>query len=383
MPPVYLLIKPVSGQCNLRCRYCFYHDVLQKRGGELPPLQREQRMHPETLEQVVAKGMSYAQGEITFAFQGGEPTLAGLDFYRRLIELEQRYNTRRLLVHNTIQTNGMVIDREWAQFFAKNGFLVGLSLDGNKEANDRYRLDGGGKGSYHRILQAAQLFDRYEVAYNILTVVTGQTARSIRRIYSFYQRSGFRYLQFIPCLDPLGEMRGQEDYSLTPRSYGDFLNALFDLWYPDMAAYLTGRGPRVSIRYFDNLLLMLLGNPPESCGMVGICSRQNVVEADGSVYPCDFYVLDRLRLGNLVTDSMEQIEERREALGFVAASRAIPQRCAGCRWYPLCRGGCRRDRDEGDRLGDNYFCESFQMFFPHAIQRLEELASRAQRVERR
>ncbi len=125
---------------------------------------------------------------------------------------------------------------------------------------------------------------------------------------------------------------------------------------PDMAAYLTGRGPRVSIRYFDNLLLMLLGNPPESCGMVGICSRQNVVEADGSVYPCDFYVLDRLRLGNLVTDSMEQIEERREALGFVAASRAIPQRCAGCRWYPpSVGGGCRRDRDEGDRLGDNYF----------------------------
>lgn len=379
MPPVHLLIKPVSGQCNLRCRYCFYHDVMQKRGGGEPPIQREQRMNLDTLEQVVARGMAYAQGAITFAFQGGEPTLAGLEFYRRLMELERRYNNRRLSVYNAIQTNGMVIDREWAQFFSENHFLVGLSLDGNKEINDRYRQDGSGRGSYNRILQAAQLFDRYGVEYNILTVVTGRTVRAVHRIYSFYRRSGFRYLQFIPCLDPLGERRGEEDYSLTPQGYGEFLISLFDLWYPDMTAYLTGKGPRISIRYFDNLLLMLLGNPPESCGMAGICSRQNVVEADGSVYPCDFYVLDRLRLGSLVTDSMEQIEQHREKLGFIAASREIPQRCRSCRWYPLCRGGCRRDRDEGDRLGDNYFCEGYQRFFSHSITRLEELANLVQR----
>ena len=378
MPPVHLLIKPVSGQCNLRCRYCFYHDVLQKRGGDAAPVQREQRMRLDTLEQVVAKGMAYAQGEITFAFQGGEPTLAGLDFYRRLMELESRYNTRRLSVHNAIQTNGMVIDREWAQFFAQNHFLVGLSLDGNKEVNDAYRLDGAGKGSYSKILQSAQLLERYGVALNILTVVTSQTVRAIHRIYSFYRRNGFHYLQFIPCLDPLGEERGQREYSLTPQDYGRFLNSLFDLWYPDMVAYLTGRGPRISIRYFDNLLLMLLGNPPESCGMAGICSRQNVVEADGSVYPCDFYVLDRLCLGNLVTDSMEQIERARDTLGFITASKVAAQCCRNCRWYPLCRGGCRRDRDEGDRLGDNYFCESYQMFFSHTIQRFEQLAGLVQ-----
>lgn len=366
MKYVHLLIKPSSGICNLNCRYCFYHDITEK---------REQRsygfMEDDTLEEVIKKGISYAEKECTIAFQGGEPTLIGLEFFQKAISLQKKYNTKKILIHNAIQTNGLGLDETWADFLHDNHFLAGISLDGIKDTHDYNRLDPKGRGTFSRIMQTIQLFESHYVEYNILTVVNRQTAKKANRIYNFYKKNKLQYLQFIPCLDPLWEEAGKQDYSLTPKDYGTFLNTLFDLWYRDVK-----NGHPVSIRQFDNYITMMLGYPPETCGMNGMCGYQHVVEADGSVYPCDFYVLDQYRLGNLREVSFETINQKRKELHFIEDSMAVDIKCKSCRYFSLCRGGCRRHRPvlEDGTLGLNYFCESYEMFFAYAGNRIGELA---------
>lgn len=367
MQHVHLLIKPSSGMCNLNCRYCFYHDIVEK---------REQRsygfMEEATLEAVIQKGIAAAQKECTIAFQGGEPTLIGLDFYEKAVALQKKHNPRGIRISNSIQTNGVGLDDRWARFFRENQFLVGISLDGYGEVHDCNRVDAGGQGTFRRVMDALDVLKRNRVEFNVLTVVTRQNAKKINRIYEFYKKQNLAYLQFIPCLDPIFEEPGKMGYSLTPKEYGMFLNRLFDLWYQDVK-----KGTPVSIRQFENYVEMLLGYPPEACGMSGVCGLQHVVEADGSVYPCDFYVLDQYRLGNLTTDTLEQINENRMAMGYIEESRKVDPKCKTCPYFSLCRGGCRRNRlvlpDGG--LGRNYFCESYEMFFQYAGPRLRELAN--------
>ena len=365
-PPLHLLIKPASGNCNLRCKYCFYADITEKR--ETPSFGM---MTEQTLEVIVQKALASGAPEVTFAFQGGEPTLSGLPFYRKLMEFERKYNTRKTVIHNAIQTNGMRMDEQWAAFFAENKFLVGLSVDGTEAVNDLHRVDAKGEGTHKRLMQVIRLFKAHKVEFNLLTVVTAKVAKEIKSIYAFYRRNDLPYQQYIPCLDPIGEARGGHAYSLTPALYERFLKDLFDLWFDDVT-----HGRFIYNRYFENLVGMLLGQPPEACGMMGFCSRQNVVEADGGVYPCDFYVLDEYKIGNLLTDSFEEIERNREKLGFIELSRPMAQPCGACKWRPLCRGGCRRDREPmvNGQLSLNYFCPAYKGFFEYAYPRLEHLA---------
>lgn len=367
MDHVHVLLKPASGLCNLNCRYCFYHDIMEKREQDSYGLMSE-----ATLERVIRAALEYADHECTIAFQGGEPTLAGLDFYRRAVALEKQYGRPSLTIHNAIQTNACGLDAQWADFFREHDFLVGISLDGTGETHDCNRRDQQGQGTFARVMEAIELCRDRGVAYNILTVVNRQTAGKARAIYQFYRRCGFDYLQFIPCLDPLGEAPGRSPYSLTPKAYGQFLNTLFDLWYADVQ-----NGRAVSIQQFENYVQMLLGYPPASCGMGGVCGYQHVVEADGSVYPCDFYVLDKYCLGNLNTCDLAAVNRQRQALGFVEQSRQVDPACRRCPWYGLCRGGCRRHRvvKRDGSLGLNYFCESYRMFFTHAAGRLQKLAA--------
>ena len=203
----------------------------------------------------------------------------------------------------------------------------------------------------------------------VLTVVTADTAKNYRKAYNFFVRSGLDYQQYIPCLDPLDEPRGQQPWSLTPERFEQYLKASFDCWYQDAM-----RGRKRYHRYFDNLLLMLNGQPPEACGMLGTCGMQYVVEADGSVYPCDFYMLDQYKLGNLNTDTLAQIDARRKEIGFIEQSCAVDEKCKICKWYQLCRGGCRRDRDYyQDGIGRNYYCAAYERFFEYAWPKLGEV----------
>lgn len=362
MPPVYMLIKPASSLCNMRCRYCFYADVSKRRTQPSYGI-----MSAETADVLVRQALEYAQGQCTFAFQGGEPTLASLDFFRNFVGLVERYNTRRVPVHFAIQTNGLMIDAEWASFLAKHRFLAGLSLDGNAQIHNDLRPDARGKGTYSRALHAAEILRKHGCEYNILCVVTQPVARHAASVYNGLKRH--QYLQFIPCIDDFDGP--PSPLSLTPLLLGQFLKVTFDLYYNDA---MSGR--YVSVRTFDNYVRMCLGHPPESCAMNGACTCSLIVEGNGSVYPCDFYVLDRWRLGNLHEDTIAKMLAGPRAAAFVEDSQHADPACAQCQWYALCRGGCRRDRELPGQagLGPNKFCEAYRTFFAHAYDRLIEMA---------
>ena len=365
MPALSVLIKPASSSCNMRCAYCFYSDV-----AHLREVADYGMMSVETLDILMQKAFAYAEGEAFFGFQGGEPTLAGLDFFRAVVALEQKWNQKGIRVHNAIQTNGLCLNAEWARFLRENRFLVGLSLDGTQAVHDAYRVDAQGKGTFERVLAAARLLEREGVEFNILSTVNLDVAQQPEKIYYFFKKQKFRYLQFIPCLDEFRHA-GEKPYSLTAEAYGEFLVRLFDLWYVDLRT-----GHPVSIRWFDNLATMLAGYPPESCGMAGCCSCYFMVEADGSVYPCDFYVTDEWRLGNIHTHSLEELRECERAKEFVDISRQVAEECRSCPYAYMCRGGCRREREpifEGQNTL-NRLCPAFRRFFAHAGEDLKKVA---------
>lgn len=370
MPPINLLIKPASSACNLACRYCFYADVSAKR-----TVKSYGRMSYDTLETLVQKTLETAEGRATFAFQGGEPTMAGLRFFKRLIEFEEKHNTRGIEIGHAIQTNGVLLDENWAAFFKEHNFLVGLSLDGTRGMHDRNRVDEAGQGTFQSVWDSAKLLEDYGVPFNILTVVTKDIAQNAARVYDFYMSKNLRYMQFIPCLDPLGEGYENDPWSLSAEDYGTFLCELFDCWYRDIT-----RGQFVYIRFFENLIGMLHGIAPEACGMYGVCQRQLVVEADGEIYPCDFYVLDEWKLGNINDKSFAEIEQRRDETGFIEMSIPEADACKSCRYKPLCRGGCRRDREpmleDESGMSLNYFCAAYKRFYAHALPGLERIAAR-------
>ena len=361
MPPLSILVKPASSGCNLRCAYCFYADEASARAVPNYGLMSGKVSHT-----LIEKALEAAEGSVTFLFQGGEPTLAGLDFFRDFVAHTEQTAPPDLTVQYAIQTNGTLLDGEWCRFFRQKGFLVGLSLDGTRACHDRFRKDAAGKGTCDRVLRAARLLEQAGVAYNVLTVVTGYLARHIQSVFAALCSGGFRFQQYIPCLDPLEESRGGQGYSLSPAQYEAFLKTLFDLWFRELE-----QGRYWSVRYFDNLVWMLGGHAPEQCSMRGCCGLQYLVEADGSIYPCDFYGLDQYRLGNILSNSWAELDRAREALGFVETSMRVPEECKSCQWYPLCRNGCRRDRLEtADGLGRNYYCQAYTRFFSYALPRL-------------
>lgn len=352
MPPVHLLIKPASGGCNAHCRYCFYRDEMDhRRVGSFGV------MTAETQRQVLENALKNGEGTCTISYQGGEPTLAGLDFFRRGAALERALKPEGVTLRHAIQTSGLSMTREWAEFFAGEGYLVGLSLDGPRELHEAQR----GEGTFDRVLEAAALLDRAGAEYNILTVVTEASAHRAERLYRFFRKQGFRYLQFIPCLDPF-DGAGEAP---TAESYGAFLCRLFDLWYRDVMA-----GNGVSIRLFDDFVRMMAGLPPTTCGSLGVCTLQTVVEADGSVYPCDFYALDEYRLGSLREQTPEELRRAPAADRFLREGARPSPLCGRCALLPLCRGGCRRYRDSH---GHFRYCRSYQAFFAKTLPRFQQL----------
>lgn len=365
MRELTLLLKPASGLCNARCAYCFYQDVTQNRNQACYGM-----MTVETLEIILRKALRQAEKSCTIIYQGGEPALCGLPFYKKAVELQKQYYRSGVSIRNVFQTNGLAVDNEWAEFFARNHFLVGVSLDGTRKTHDTYRVDSNGQGTFHRVMDAIALLKKYRVDFNILTVVNRETGGNIRRIYEFYQKNGLLYQQYIPCLSPFGEEWNTESYSLSAEIYGGFLNQLFDLWFED---WKQGRQPY--IRFFENLVGRLLGVPMESCDQNGVCGIQYAVEADGTVYPCDFYTLDSYRLGNLVKDEFSDLDNTRENLGFLQQSRDLAESCHRCEYLRFCGGGCRRTRavsEQGELR--SIFCEAYRDFFSRCLPRLRTVA---------
>ncbi|MCI9059417.1 MAG: anaerobic sulfatase maturase [Lachnospiraceae bacterium] len=368
MPPISVLIKPSSGMCNMTCDYCFYCDETQKRTQESYGFMSE-----ATLKNVIRKTMLRAEGTACYTFQGGEPTLRGLDFFEKVLFYQKQYNKKGVQVYNSLQTNGLSMDETWCRFLRENRFLTGISLDGIQKTHDACRHSRKDNApTFDRICKSIALLETHHVEFNILTVVNQTVARNIQEIYAFYKRQKWNYQQYIACLDPLKEPHGQNSYSIPPESYGQFLTELFRLWYKD---WKKNRQPY--IRQFENYIAILLGQFPESCDQRGTCSIQYAVEADGSVYPCDFYMTDEYRLGNFNEHRLDEIDAKRREISFLERSLLLDQSCKLCTYYSLCKGGCQRNRDWNPetKTYQNYFCQSYRMFFDACLDGLTEAAN--------
>lgn len=361
-----ILIKPASDACNIDCRYCFY----KEESGQRETGNRGQ-MDRETSHVLIDQALRSARSCL-FGFQGGEPALAGLEYYQDFVDYVNARKGKDQEVLYTIQTNGTLLDEAWMQFLRKYRFLVGLSLDGVRKSHDENRKDYQGNGTFSKVFETAQRLKAYQIPFQVLCVLNGQTAPRIEAIYRFFMRKGMSAQQYIPCLEMEEAAEGEADYSLAPEEMGRAMKRLFDLWFEDKR-----RGVPVYIRQFDNYVGMLRGGEPEACSMYGRCSVQNVIEADGTVYPCDFYAVDPCEMGNIRDPGFgfETLDQNVEGNPFFEEMSRRDDRCPSCRWYPLCRGGCKKDCQMRSGSQVNRYCEAYQDFFRYAIERLEYLAA--------
>lgn len=362
-----IMIKPASSLCNLRCRYCFYHDRADNR-----EIASHGVMKPETMHRLLQRAFEAlppGRSQLSLVFQGGEPMVAGLEFFQNLEKMVEEMRRPGVTVSRSIQTNGTLLNDEWAAFWKKHCYLVGISLDGLAQVHNGLRVDAAGKGTFSRVTSGIACLKKHGVEYNILAVVSAEVARHGQKVYSFLRKNDWDYLQFIPCMDPVSGER--QSYSLTAEQYGKFLISTYQEYERERL-----QGKFVSVRWFDNLLDIAAGYRPENCGMTGVCACHFVAEADGSIYPCDFYVDDDHRLGNVADTGFKEMFESETARRFVNESLEPAEKCKTCRWFGICRGGCRRYRDpaEGGALGLNSLCRAYEMFFEACGDRLVAMA---------
>ena len=363
--------KTVSEDCNLACDYCYYSRV----GGKLG--HRVKTIDSKVLEKFIREYMGFSNGLAPFAWQGGEPLLAGLEFFEEVVYLQAKYAPPNTAISNTIQTNATLITEDWARFFKKYNFLVGVSLDGPEEIHDRRRVTHSGAGSYRRTIRGIEYLRQYEVDFNILTVVHDKNVHEAKRLMQFYAEMQFQYVQFIPCMDfRAQEVNKPPKYLITPEQYGDFLCEAFDCWYKD-------GHPDTSIRFFDNMLNVYLNHEAELCVHRRSCPTTLILEQNGDAYPCDFYIGEDYKVGNVGTDSLTDILGNYVYHNFLQKKPALPEKCQKCEFQNLCYGGCPRNRiwHEDGNSDPDYFCEGYLKIYSYAHERMIALAKNI-RVER-
>ncbi|MBN1293167.1 MAG: anaerobic sulfatase maturase [Candidatus Latescibacteria bacterium] len=356
------LIKPASGDCNLFCDYCFYRKAV-----EAYPETNIHRMTEETCRELFGKAQIPGRQNIAYMWQGGEPMMMGIDFYRRALEIQEELRLPDQTVSNTIQTNAVLINDEWAELFARHRFLVGVSLDGPKELYDIHRFTRTRASVFDKVIQACKTLERHHVEFNILAVVNNDTVKYPLDIYHFLVDNGFYYLQFIPCIEVIDNEKAP--FSVPADEYGDFLCALFDEWFKNGYPY-------VSIRLFDNLLQYYAGIQPECCMYKDSCGEYLVVEHNGDVYTCDFFVTKEWHIGNIHENTPEEIMEGQKYLEFSKLRRTDCTDCDDCEWLGFCQKGCIKLRylPELDYTAKNYLCDAYRQFFEHTKDRYRFLA---------
>jgi len=370
MQPFTLLIKPSGSDCNLDCKYCFYKNRAPEVG------QGRQRMSDEVLEKLVKDYMQLRFPVAGFSWQGGEPTLMGLDFYKRAVELQKKYGGPGQQVSNSLQTNAILLDDQWCRFLHDNKFLVGISIDGPRDLHDYYRKDFSGAGTFDRVIKAIEKCREYKVEFNILTLLNNKNVERPDELFDFFigqgiNALGIKYLQFIPCveLDPV--TGGIADFSITPQQYGEFMCRIFDRWYD--------YGPQnLSIRDFDSILSYCITGQHTICTFSKQCSQYIVIEHTGDCFPCDFFVEPKWRLGNIFETPMEKIAAGAKKREFARAKQNLCNKCLLCRHLAVCRAGCMKDRIPFDKESfgrESYFCESYKRFFDYAMPKFLQIAA--------
>ncbi len=363
------MIKPTGSVCNLDCKYCFYLEKEQL----YPERKSNYRMSEETLELFIKQHIDAQDvDDVIFAWQGGEPTLMGLPFYRRAVELQRRYAGGKTIV-NTFQTNGMLIDDAWADFFRQHNFLVGISVDGDALLHDEWRVSRSGKPTHARVEQAINCLARHGVEFNTLTVVNQTNMHHPQRVYAYLKSVGSRYMQFIPLVErkmesenalahPHDRQTIMTPWSVDALQFGHFLNTIFDIWIREDIG-------DIGIQLFEQTLAAWCGLPPQVCVFAPVCGSAFAMEMNGDVYNCDHFVYPQYKLGNINDTTLRQMNIGRQNRQFGDdKSRLMAQECHSCQWLFACYGGCPKHRflpSASGQLNENYLCAGYKLFFSH------------------
>lgn len=384
--PFHVMTKPIGPRCNIDCSYCYY---LEKE--KLYPDEGKFRMRDEVLETyvkgLIEAGVKAGLSTISFAWQGGEPTILGLGFFERAVALQKQHAPRGVRIENALQTNGILIDDSWAAFFAREGFLVGISVDGPRQVHDRYRRDRAGRGTFDAVMRGLEALQRAGVEFNILTTIHRANAAKGKEIYRFLRGLGTAHLQFIPIVERRGAggdlakapqvdddpANVVTEWSVAPKAYGKFLCDVFDQWHRHDIG-------RVFVQFFENQVGLWSGYPASLCVFAETCGAGLALEHNGDLYACDHFVYPEYRLGNIMQRDIGDMAWGPEAAAFGNAKRdSLTAQCRACEFRRFCNGGCPKHRilrSKDGEPGHNYFCESYTMFFRHAGQRLRDIALR-------
>lgn len=375
---IHVVAKPIGPLCNLNCEYCFY---LEKQA--LFGTGEKYRMPDDILSRFVTNYIgSQPTPVVEFVWQGGEPTLLGLDFFRRVVELQKPFTGTKTIT-NSLQTNGTLLTDEWCGFLKKHNFMVGISLDGPKEIHDRYRRDHEGNGTFDRVMRGLRLLQKHGVDYNVMACVARETAKHPLVVYRFFKDEGVEFIQFTPIVE---RMPGEESkryglhlagpalldkeegetgvtpWTVIPGEYGDFLIAVYEEWVRNDVG-------EVFVMNFEWALNAWIGNPSPVCVHADRCGRSLVVEHNGDVYACDHSVYPEYRLGNIRTDTLPEMVEKSLRSGFgTRKETALPRWCRECEVLAACRGGCPKHRFAMTCYGEpglHYLCEGYRKFFLH------------------
>ncbi|MHC4591756.1 MAG: anaerobic sulfatase maturase [Planctomycetota bacterium] len=383
----HVLAKPIGPVCNLRCEYCFYCEK-----EALFPTGENYRMSDEVLDAFTRNYIqSQDAAEVVFAWQGGEPTLMGLEFFEKAVRLQRKYG-RGKQVRNTLQTNGILLDDEWCRFLARHGFLIGLSLDGPQDLHDRYRTDRAGRPTFDAVVRALRLLQEHSVDYNILACVTRESARRPLDVYRFFKEQGVEFIQFIPVVERLPDETAEglglqlaappvlgngrasvpvTPWTVEPEAHGEFLTAIFDEWVRNDVG-------RVFVMDFEWPLAVWAGQPPATCRFSPWCGRCIVVEHDGGVYACDHYVYPEYRIGNVLEGRLDSFVGSARQVRFGKAKRdRLPRWCRECRFLGLCGGDCPKHRFASAPDGEpglSYLCPAYKRFFARSAPYMKAMA---------
>jgi uncharacterized protein len=384
---IHVLAKPVGPICDIRCDYCFY---LEKR--VLFADHEQYRMPDEVLEAYIRQ---YVEAQPTpvveFVWHGGEPTLLGIDFFRRVVELQAPFRGEKE-IRNSLQTNGVRLDDDWCEFFKANDFFIGISLDGPQAIHDRYRHDKRGEGTFDRVMQGVRLLQKHEVPFNVLACVGREPAAQPLEVYRFFKDAGIEYIQFTPIIERVADADSAATglwlapparlddiepntrvtpWTVEPEAYGDFLIAIYEEWVRNDVG-------TIFVMNFEWALTALMGEPSPVCIFSRQCGRAVAVEHDGSVFACDHYVYPEYRLGNLLADDLATMVESSVASGFGPHKEStLPRCCRECEVLEACWGGCPKHRfavSADGETGLHYLCAGYKKFFRHIRKYLRAMA---------
>ncbi len=383
-----IMLKPAGSLCNLDCQYCYYLDKSEIYGGHEP------RMSMEMLETVVKEYISANEvPEVTFNWHGGEPLVLGLDFYKEAIKFEKKYSDGKI-IHNTLQTNGTLLTKEWADFLAENDFLVGISIDGPADIHDRYRRDKGGFPTFDRVIRGLMTLQRSGVEYNTMSTVNKFSEGRGLEVYQFLKSLGSRFMQFMPVvehvkypLDAKGKVNKKarpfivnpstegamlSPWSISDIAYGKFMCDIFDYWVRnDVGQYF--------VNLFDATLANWCGAMPGTCVHARVCGGNAVIEHNGDLYPCDHFVYPEYLLGNIAQTDIKTLMQSQKQTDFGLDKRAaLPTKCAHCKYLFACNGECpkhRFNRTENGDTGLNALCMGYFKFFSHVAPYMDTMKS--------